>query len=52
MQNHLKRKYLVFKETVPDHFYQTSVADQLETVRKITNHGHVLKGDLRGSTAS
>lgn len=36
MQNHLKIKDLLFKETVLDHFYEISLADQHETVGKIT----------------
>ena len=36
MQNHLKIKELLFKETVSDHFYEISLADQRKTVGKIT----------------
>lgn len=52
MQNHLKRKYLLFKETVTDYFYEISLADQLETEENNLNYIHVLKGDLEGSATS
>lgn len=54
MQNHLKRKYLLCKEIVPDRFNKMFLADQLETTceENNLNNVNVLKGDLEGSTTS